>query len=230
MAVAITEVLYPGITHLDFTAPHTVFKRIPGATVTVASVAGGEVVSDDGLRIAGTTPLAEVDACDVLFVPGGFGATEAGIDEVLIAHLRRLATAARYVTSVCTGSLVLGAAGLLVGRRAASHWAWRDLLTRFGAIVDDGRVVRDGNVFTAGGVTSGIDFALTIAAELAGVTAAQEIQLAIEYAPAPPWDAGRPETAPADVRVAVEKRNAGFRAAREADVELAVNRLAERRR
>ena len=130
------------------------------------------------------------------------------------------------MTSVCTGSLVLGAAGLLVGKRAASHWAWRDLLPRFGAIVDDRRVVRDGNTITGGGITAGIDFALTVAAELAGDTVAQGIQLAIEYAPDPPFSAGRPETAPADVRAAAEARNAGFIAARMANIDLAANRLA----
>jgi cyclohexyl-isocyanide hydratase len=225
MTVAIVEVLYPDVTQLDFTGPHTVFTRIPGAEVTVASAAGGEITSDDGLRFAGTVPLREIRACDVLFVPGGMGATAAGVDEDLIDHLRRLAATARFVTSVCTGSLVLGAAGLLVGKRAACHWAWRDLLPRFGAIADDHRVVRDGNIITGGGVTAGIDFALTIAAELAGDTVAEGIQLAIEYAPAPPFSAGRPETAPADVRVAAEARNARFRAARMNDVDTAARRL-----
>ncbi len=223
--MTIVEVLYPDVTQLDFTGPHTVFSRIPDAEVIVASAAGGEITSDGGLRFAGALPLSEIDRCDVLFVPGGLGAAAACIDEVMIGELRRLASTTRYVTSVCTGSLVLGAAGLLVGRRAASHWAWRDLLPRFGAIPDDDRVVRDGNIITGGGVTAGIDFALTIAAELAGDTAAEGIQLAIEYAPAPPFSAGRPETAPTDVRIAAEARNARFRATRMQDIDIAAERL-----
>lgn len=230
MKIAIVEVLYPDVTQLDFTGPHTVFTRIPGAEVTVASAVGGEVTSDDGLRFAGTASLSEISRCDVLFVPGGMGAASACIDEVLIDQLQRLAATARYVTSVCTGSLVLGAAGLLVGRRAASHWAWREFLPRFGAIPDDHRVVRDGNIITGGGVTAGIDFALTIAAELAGNTVAEGIQLAIEYAPAPPFSAGRPETAPPEVRIAAEARNAAFRAARMDDLDTAAERLEAARR
>jgi cyclohexyl-isocyanide hydratase len=227
--LTIVEVLYPDLTQLDFTGPHTVFTRIPGAEVIVASAAGGEITSDDGLRFAGTTPLGEIADCDVLFVPGGLGATAACVDEALIEQLQRLAATARYVTSVCTGSLVLGAAGLLVGKRAASHWAWRDLLTRFGATPDDQRCVRDGNVITGGGVTAGIDFALTIAAELAGDPVAEAIQLAIEYAPSPPFSAGRPETAPTEIRLAAEERNARFRAARMEDIDTAAERLAASR-
>lgn len=229
MSVVILSVLYPGITQLDFTGPHTVFALVPDAEVVVSSVSGGEIVSDSGLRIAGATPLAETSRCDVLYLPGGLGASAAAADAELVGHVRRLADTARYVTSACTGSLILGAAGLLIGRRAACHWAWRDLLPRFGAIPDDGRVVRDGNVITGGGVTAGIDFALTLAGELAGPDAAQAIQLSIEYAPAPPWDAGRPESAPPAVREAVQQRHAGFRAARMADIDAAVARLDVRR-
>ena len=225
MPVTIVEVLYPDVTQLDFTGPHTVFVRIPDAEVVVASATGGEITSDDGLRFAGTVPLAEVDTCDVLFVPGGFGASDAAVDDVLISHLQRLATTARYVTSVCTGSLVLGAAGLLVGKRAACHWAWRELLPQFGAIPDDRRIVRDGDVISGGGVTAGIDFALTLAGELAGEAAGQGIQLAIEYAPAPPWQAGRPETAPAEVVAVVAERNARFRAARLPQIQAAAAKL-----
>jgi transcriptional regulator GlxA family with amidase domain len=127
-------------------------------------------------------------------------------DEAYLAHLVRLAAASRYVTSVCTGSLLLGAAGLLRGRRAACHWAVRELLTFFGAIPDEGRVVRDGNVFTGGGVTAGLDMALTVAAEIAGRDFAQGLQLALEYAPEPPFAAGRPESAPPHVRAAVAER------------------------
>jgi cyclohexyl-isocyanide hydratase len=139
--------------------------------------------------------------------------------------LRRLASGARYVTSVCTGSLALGAAGLLRGKRAACHWAWRDLLPAFGAIPDPARVVRDGNLFTGGGVTAGIDFALTLVAEIAGAATAQAIQLQIEYAPAPPFEAGGPESAPPEILARVNQRNMAAAAQRRAAVEEAAGRM-----
>lgn len=190
--------LFPGVTHLDFTGPHQVLCRLPGAKVTVASLAGGEIEAD-GLVFARLPKLSDIETCDVLIVPGGFGTTQAMGDPDFIAEIRRLADGARYVCSVCTGSLVLGAAGLLKGKRAACHWAWRDQLALFGAIPDAARVARDGRYITGGGVTAGIDFALTLIAELAGDEVAQGIQLAVEYAPAPPFNSGRPETAPAQV-------------------------------
>ncbi|MGA9015255.1 MAG: DJ-1/PfpI family protein, partial [Acetobacteraceae bacterium] len=139
-------------------------------------------------------------------------------DPEILDWLRRQAEHARYVSSVCSGSLVLGAAGLLRGRRATSHWGARDLLAQFGATPTIARVVRDGNLFTGGGVTAGIDFALTMVAELAGPQVAQAIQLQIEYAPAPPFDAGTPEAAPADVVQVARARGAAMREAREAIV------------
>jgi cyclohexyl-isocyanide hydratase len=187
--------LYPGVTQLDFTGPHQVFSRLPGAQVTCASLTG-EAIEADGLVFSGLTKLADIDGCDVLCVPGGYGTTDAMGEPAFLAEIRRLAAGAKYVTSVCTGSLILAAAGLLKGKHAACHWAWRDQLALFGAVPDPARVVRDGNVVTGGGVTAGIDFALTLAAEIAGPEAAQGIQLALEYAPAPPFNAGRPETAP----------------------------------
>lgn len=196
--------LFPGVTHLDFTGPHQILCRLPGAKVTVASLDGGEIEAD-GLVFAHLPRLTDVEACDVLVVPGGFGTTEAIGNPAFLDEIRRLAWGARYVTSVCTGSLVLGAAGLLKGKRAACHWAWRDQLALFGAIPDPARVVRDGKIFTGGGVTAGIDFALTIAAEIAGEDMAQAIQLGVEYAPAPPFNSGRPETAPAKVLERVQR-------------------------
>lgn len=196
--------LFPGVTHLDFTGPHQILCRLPGANVTVASLDGGEIEAD-GLIFAHLPRLTDVEACDVLVVPGGFGTTEAMGNPAFLDEIRRLAWGARYVTSVCTGSLVLGAAGLLKGKRAACHWAWRDQLALFGAIPDPARVVRDGKIFTGGGVTAGIDFALTIAAEIAGEEMAQAIQLGVEYAPAPPFNSGRPETAPAKVLERVQR-------------------------
>ncbi len=196
--LTIVFALYPGVTHLDFTGPHQVLCRLPGAKVIAASEAGAPIEAE-GLTFSNLTRLADIPACDVLCVPGGSGTTAAMEDAAFMAQIARLAAGARYVTSVCTGSLILGAAGLLRGKRAACHWASRDLLPLFGAIPDDGRVVRDGHVFTGGGVTAGIDFALTLAAEIAGRETAELIQLYLEYAPAPPFEAGRPDTAPAAV-------------------------------
>lgn len=197
--------VYEGTTHLDFTAPHQFFSRVPGARVVVASRAGGGLELD-GLTFAGLPRLADVADCDVLCVPGGMGCVDAICDAELLDHVRRLAGRARFVTSVCTGSLILAAAGLLDGKRAACHWYWRDALALFpGVTVDDARVVRDGNVITGGGVTAGIDLALTAIAELAGEDAAKRIQLGLEYAPEPPFQAGRPEHVPADVLAAVRQ-------------------------
>jgi cyclohexyl-isocyanide hydratase len=197
--------LFPGVTQLDFTGPHQVFSSLPGANVI----------------------LADIPECDLICVPGGMGVTDNAIrDAEFLRQLRRLADGARYVTSVCTGALALGAAGLLRGKRAATHWAWRELLVPFGATPDPGRVVRDGNVITGGGVTAGIDFALSVVAELAGPETAQAIQLQIEYAPAPPFDAGAPETAPPAILARVRERNAALAASRRDAVESAAARLA----
>src|SRR5579864_1867674 len=217
--------VFPGVTQLDFTGPHQVFSMLPGAKVIVASVDGGTIESS-GLIFAGLRRLADIPHCDVICVPGGYGATDiAGQDENFLRELRRLAGTARYITSVCRGSLTLAAAGLLKGKRAASHWAWRDRLALFGAIPDPGRVVRDGNIVTGGGVTAGIDFALTLIAEIAGPETAQAIQLGIEYAPAPPFDAGRPETAPPEILARVRERNAAGAARSQAANEAAAARL-----
>ena len=221
----IVETIYPGMTQLDFTGPHTIFSRIPGASVIVASEPGGPIESDDGLIFAGTRRMADVDCCDLLFAPGGMAVTDAINDEAFMREFRRLAASARYLTSVCTGSLVLGAAGLLRGKRAACHWAWRDMLPLFGAIPDVVRVARDGNVITGGGVTAGIDFALVAAAEIAGETLAQALQLGVEYAPDPPFYAGRPETAPPEVLALVKARLAPQLPERYAAAEAAAVRL-----
>ena len=191
--------LYPRITQLDFTGPAEVFARLPGAELTLASATGGPLAADGGIVFANVVPLAQVTECALLCVPGGFGCAAAMEDPLYLAAVQRLAAQARYVTSVCTGSLLLGAAGLLRGRRAACHWAFRELLSLFGAIADPARVVRDGNVITGGGVTAGIDMALTVMAEIAGRDFAEAVQLGIEYAPQPPFAAGRPEEARAAV-------------------------------
>ena len=187
--------VYDNMTHLDFTGPHQVLCRLPGAQTVIASRDGGDVVAEGNLVIGRTVKFSDIEHCDLLCVPGGVTATEVALDEAFVGAIRRLGQGATYVTSVCTGSLILGAAGLLQGKRAACHWAWRDLLTEFGAIVDEGRVVRDGNTFTGGGVTAGIDFALTMVAEIAGEAYAKALTLGYEYAPAPPFPGGRPELA-----------------------------------
>ena len=218
--------LFPGVTQLDFTGPHEVFSSLPSASVILASTEGGTIEATGGMSFGGLRRLSEVPECDVVCVPGGIGATDSAIrDTVFLAELRRLAATARFVTSVCTGSLVLGAAGLLRGKRAATHWGWRDLLAPFGAIADTARVVRDGNVITGGGVTAGMDFALSVVAELVGDEAAQAIQLRMEYAPAPPFNAGSPETAPPPILARVRERMATFAGQRRAAVEAAAARL-----
>jgi len=223
--MSIVFALFPGVTQLDFTGPHLVLSRLPGARVVLASRTG-EPIEADGIIFGGLRRLADIERCDIVCVPGGFGATDNAIaDGEFLRELRRLADGARYVTSVCTGSLVLGAAGLLRGKRAACHWAWRDLLPAFGAIPDPARVVRDGNVVTGGGVTAGIDFALTLVAEIAGPEVAQAIQLGIEYAPAPPFDAGSPESAPPEVLARASARYSAGAAQRRTAVEEAAARM-----
>ncbi|MBN8873436.1 MAG: DJ-1/PfpI family protein [Rhodospirillales bacterium] len=210
--------LYDRMTQLDFTGPWQVLRRLPGAEVLAASLTGAPVEAD-GLVFDGLTALTAIPRCDVLCLPGGYGMIEVMANDAFLAEIRRLAEGAQAITSVCTGSLILAAAGLLVGRRAASHWAWRDHLALFGAIPDAGRVVHDGRFVTGGGVTAGIDFALTLAADLAGPAHAQAIQLGLEYAPAPPFEAGRPELAPPAVLAQVQAANAAANRERVAAVE-----------
>ena len=197
--------LYPGVTHLDFTGPHQVLSRLPNADVVVASL-GGQDIEAEGLTFAKLADLSALERCDVLCVPGGLGTTDAMQDEAFMAQIRRLGAGATYLTSVCTGSLILAAAGFLKGKRAACHWAWRELLVPFGAIVDESRVARDGNIITGGGVTAGLDFAFVLMAELAGETLAKSVQLGLEYAPAPPFASGRPELASPEIVAAVRAR------------------------
>jgi cyclohexyl-isocyanide hydratase len=218
--------LYPNITQLDFTGPYEVFARLPGAINILASVAGGTLEAGGGMTFAGVRKLDEIDSCGLLCVPGGYGTIQALEDREFLAALRRLAEPARYVTSVCTGSLLLAAAGLLRGKRAACHWAWRDSLPAFGVTPDPARVVRDGRIFTGGGVTAGIDMALTVLADMAGVDYAQAVQLSIEYAPAPPFDCGRPERARPQVVAAARQRLDATKRQREAAVRRAAAALA----
>jgi len=196
-----THVVFPifdRMSHLDFTGPHHVFSYVPDARITVASV-GGHDIEAQGFVFSGLADLSQVESCDVLCVPGGTGASAAMVNEAFMADIRRLASGARYVTSVCTGSFILAAAGALRGKRAATYWAHRELLAQMGVVVEADRVVRDGHVITGGGVTAGIDFALAAIAEIFGRAVAEAIELRIEYAPAPPFGVGRPEKAPPDL-------------------------------
>lgn len=216
--------LYPGVTHLDFTGPHQVLVRTPDAEVVVASL-GGQDIEAEGLVFTGLADLAAIDRCDVICIPGGFGTTAAMLDERFMAEIRRLGAGATYLTSVCTGSLILGAAGFLQGKRAACHWAWRSLLEPLGATVSEERVCRDGNVITGGGVTAGVDFAFVLLEELAGRDYAEAVQLGLEYAPAPPFNSGRPELARPEILALVQARMAAARDARQDAAAVAGSRL-----
>ncbi|TDH59186.1 DJ-1/PfpI family protein [Dankookia rubra] len=225
-SLTIGFLLFPRLTQLDFTGPFEVLSRLPGATVRTVWKQAGPVRSDTGLTVLADTAMADCPQLDLICIPGGPGVAPLMEDEAVLDFLRAQAPGARWVTSVCTGALVLGAAGLLRGRRATTHWASHDFLAALGAVPVQARVVRDGNLVTGGGVTAGIDFALTILAEIAGPEAAQAVQLQIEYAPAPPFQAGDPATAPAAVLAAAQARGAGMRAEREALVARVAARLA----
>jgi cyclohexyl-isocyanide hydratase len=187
--------LFPGLTQLDLTGPFEVFHRIPGAKVHLVWKDLAPVAADSGLRILPTTTLADCPPLDVVMIPGGFGQIALMEDPEILDWLRTQAKTARYMTAVCTGSLLLGGAGLLEGYQATTHWAFTELLAAYGATHAKGRVVIDRDRITGGGVTAGIDFALVLAAQLAGDDVAKAIQLGLEYNPAPPFTAGHPDVA-----------------------------------
>jgi cyclohexyl-isocyanide hydratase len=219
--------LFPDVTQLDLTGPYEIFARMPGARVHLVARTREPVRSERGLAILPTDTLADCPPLDLVCVPGGPGVNPLLVDAEVLAFLNRVAAGARYVTSVCTGSLVLGAAGLLKGKRAASHWRARPLLARFGALPVAERVVVDGKVITGGGVTAGIDFALRVVAELSGRAAAEAIQLQVEYDPDPPFDAGSPETAPPKVLEGVLAAGEALQREREALMAKAAAALGE---
>jgi cyclohexyl-isocyanide hydratase len=212
-------VIFPGITQLDFTGPFEVLSRLatppslsasskfPHAKTHVVAKDLSAVISDRGLAIMPTCTFQTCPPLNLLCIPGGAGVADALADGETIDFIRREGARADYVTSVCMGAFLLGAAGLLKGRRAATHWAYTDLLPLVGARHEKARIVRDGNVFTSGGVTSGIDFAFRIVADLAGPEVAQAIQLGIEYDPSPPFDAGHPDKASGQATALMIKRN-----------------------
>lgn len=196
--------LFPNLTQLDLTGPLQVLARLPGATTHIVAKSLTPVMSDCNLALLPTTTFADCPPLDVLVVPGGFGTAEAIGDAALIDFIARSARSARYTTSVCTGAFLLGAAGLLRGKRATTHWAYHELLPLVGATAVRARSVIDGPVITGGGVTAGIDFGLTLFAEIAGADAARAVQLGIEYDPAPPFDSGSPATASPQLRARLQ--------------------------
>lgn len=225
MTLHIGFLVFPNVQQLDLTGPHDVFASVTGAKVHLINKTLEPVKSSSGLWL---TPSVTYDACpqlDVLCVPGGLGVGELMEDDLALDFIRQQAADARFVTSVCTGALVLGAAGLLRGRRATTHWAAHHLLDQFGAIAVKARVVQDGNLMTGGGVTAGIDFALTLLTDLIGETEAQAIQLQLEYAPAPPFNSGTPDTAPKAVVDLVWSRGEAGRVIRTEIVKRAAARL-----
>ena len=187
--------LFPHLTQLDLTGPVQVLSRVPGARVHLLWKTVSAIPTDAGFSINATTAFADCPQLDVICVPGGRGIGEQMCDIEVIDFLRQQGAKARYVTSLCNGSLLLGAAGLLDGYRSACHWMWRHYLPRFGAVPVAERVVCDRNRISGGGVTAGIDFGFALAAELAGEAAAKAIQLGLEYDPQPPFDCGTPEKA-----------------------------------
>jgi cyclohexyl-isocyanide hydratase len=191
----IAMVLFQRLTQLDLTGPFEVLSRMPNARVDLLWHRQEPVVSDRGLALTPTGTFADYGAADLLFIPGGPGQLDAMEDEALLAFVRRVGGDARWITSVCTGSLVLAAAGLLAGKRATTHWTVLDQLALLGAVPVAERVVVDGNVITGAGVSAGLDFALTVVATLHDEETARRIQLQIEYDPEPPFAAGSPAKA-----------------------------------
>lgn len=222
--ITIGMFLFPDLTLLDLTGPYEVFCRMPGAQVHLIARSLQPVRSQHGMSILPNTTFANAPPLDVLFVPGGPGVDTLLEDEEFLNFLRTQGQGAKFVTSVCTGALLLGAAGLLQGYRAATHWLSRDLLQRLGAEPVADRVVIDRNRITGGGVTAGIDFGLVVAAALCGQESAEEIQLFIEYNPAPPFNCGAPELADAAL---VERVTRQHHARQEARLQI-VERVAQK--
>lgn len=206
MTRRIGMLIFPRLTQLDMTGPYEVLARLRNTSVDLVSRTRDPVTTDRGMQIVPTVTYSDCPPLDVVMVPGGPGQQDLMEDEVTLEFLRKQAASAKYVTSVCTGSLVLGAAGLLKGKRATSHWAAVDHLALLGAIPVREKVVVDGHIVTGAGVTSGIDFALTLATILEGEQTAREIQLQIEYDPDPPYNSGSPNTAAPAIVKAVKAR------------------------
>ncbi len=211
----IGSLLFEGLDQIDLTGPFEVLSRIPNSTYRIFGKTTAPVRDLRGLRLMADATLAEAPQLDLLHIPGGFGQEAVMDDEEILAWIRNQAADARCLFSVCTGALICGAAGLLKGRRATTHWASMHLLPFFGATVVNERVVADGNIVFAAGVTAGIDGALRVAADLRGDEVAQTIQLQIAYAPEPPFNSGTPETAPPAVLEAARLSARGITEQRE---------------
>jgi cyclohexyl-isocyanide hydratase len=225
--IKIGFLLFPNLTQLDLTGPHEVFARFAGAEIFLIWKDRAPVTAQGGLALVPNMTFADCPQLDLICVPGGPGADALLSDEETLAFIRDQAKHARYITSVCSGALILGAAGLLTGKRATTHWAAMDLLKQFGAIPVEERVVTDGNVITGGGVTAGIDFALKVVAELAGEARAQAIQLSMEYDPQPPFDSGHPRRAAPKIVEGLKAFTAKGDAARATAVVQAAAKLAK---
>ena len=206
--------VFPRVTQLDLTGPLQVFSSVPGATVHLIWKTLDPVPSDSVLMLTPTITFADCPQLDVICIPGGFGTDALLNDAETLDFVRKQAAGAKFVTSVCTGSLVLGAAGLLQGYNAATHWSAMEMLALFGATATKTRVCIDRNRVTGGGVTAGIDFALTLVSLLVDRLTAEAIQLRLEYNPAPPFNAGSPDTAPAEVLALMKERVAPSQARR----------------
>ena len=218
-------VIFPRVTQLDLTGPVQVFSSVPGAQVHLIWKRIEPVPSDSVLTLTPTITFADCPQLDVICVPGGFGTNDMINDEQVLEFVRRQAKGAKYVTSVCTGSLVLGAAGLLQGYKAATHWTAMEFLSAFGAIPTKTRVCVDRNRVTGGGVTAGIDFALTLVSIMIDRRTAEAIQLGLEYNPAPPFNAGSPDSAPPEILALQKDRIAPSQARRAEAVDRAAARL-----
>jgi cyclohexyl-isocyanide hydratase len=225
MSFRIGYLVFPDITQLDLTGPQQVLSRLPGAEQVLVWKTRDPVRSESGLMLVPDATYADCPPLDMICVPGGPGMNPLLTDADTIAFLQRMAPKAKYVTAVCTGALVLGAAGLLKGKRAATHWAAMEFLPKFGATPVDERVVVDGNVITGGGVTAGIDFGLKVAAEVGGEAVAKTIQLMVEYDPDPPFDSGHPRSADPAVLANLRERMKPMHAQRGAQVEAAAAKL-----
>ncbi|MDL2402575.1 DJ-1/PfpI family protein [Rhizobium mayense] len=216
MTIRFGLLVFPGIQQLDLTAPYEIFASTEGAEVHLVWKDTQPIISATKLALQPTVTFDDCPQLDVICVPGGGGINALLEDEIVLSFIRSRAARARFITSVCTGSLVLGAAGLLKGKKATTHWNAHDFLASFGAIPTAGRIVQDGNLITAGGVTAGVDFGLAVVAALLGQEEAETVQLSLEYAPAPPFHSGTPEEATADVLARTKRHLAGSRMAREA--------------
>lgn len=221
----IGSLLFDGLDQIDLTGPFEVFSRLPGATCRIYAKSRTPVRDMSGLGLVPDATLAEAPQLDILHVPGGYGQEAVMDDSEVLDWIARQAAGAQYVFSVCTGALICGAAGLLEGRRATTHWASHHLLPLFGAVPENARVVVDGNLVSTGGVTAGIDGALRLAALLRGEDVARSIQLNIEYAPEPPFDSGSPERAPGHVLEGARRSYAPITEKREATARRVAQRL-----